>query len=236
MINETRLDPLELTGQTDNHVFQPEELQVPLHPQAFPPFLRMQEAAAKDGIEIKPISGFRSFQKQSGIWNAKWKGERTLHDADGKKIDHAGLDPVRLMRTILIWSALPGASRHHWGTDIDVIDAAARPPGYEVQLLPREYAPGGPFARLSKWLTENMGRFGFFLPYKVYQGGVSTEPWHISYAPVSVPALRQMTVDVLREAIERSHLLGKKEILDALPNLYTTYVTNITPPGDDCQV
>ncbi len=30
---------------------------------------------------------------------------------------------------ILVWSALPGASRHHWGTDCDVIDAAALPPG-----------------------------------------------------------------------------------------------------------
>ena len=30
---------------------------------------------------------------------------------------------------ILCWSALPGGSRHHWGTDCDVIDAAALPAG-----------------------------------------------------------------------------------------------------------
>lgn len=230
------MSPLEMTGRADSHVFQAEELRVPLHRKVISQFMKMQNAASDDGIEIKPISGFRSFQKQAAIWNAKWKGERILHDAEGRPVDHSRLDPESLMRTILIWSALPGASRHHWGTDIDVIDVAARPPGYEVQLLPREYAPGGPFVRLSEWLGEHMGAFGFFRPYKKYQGGVSTEPWHISYAPVSVPALQQMTLEVLQEAIENSRLCGKDQIAAALPNLYKTYVTNITPPEADCRL
>ena len=37
---------------------------------------------------------------------------------------------------ILEWSALPGASRHHWGSEFDVFDLAALPEGYRVQLLP----------------------------------------------------------------------------------------------------
>ena len=47
----------------------------------------------------------------------------------------------------------------------DVIDAAALPAGYRVQLVPEEYAPGGVFERLTPWLDANMGRFGFYRPY-----------------------------------------------------------------------
>ena len=35
---------------------------------------------------------------------------------------------------ILLWSALPGASRHHWGTDFDVFDRAAVPPDYRAAV------------------------------------------------------------------------------------------------------
>ena len=41
----------------------------------------------------------------------------------------APLAPDALIETILLWSALPGGSRHHWGTDVDVFDAAAVAPG-----------------------------------------------------------------------------------------------------------
>ena len=66
---------------------------------------------------------------------------------------------------------LPGGSRHHWGTDVDVIDAAALPPDYRVQLVPEEYAPGGVFERLTPWLDANMARFGFYRPYATGHGG-----------------------------------------------------------------
>ena len=52
------------------------------------------------------------------------------------------------MAAILVWSALPGASRHHWGTDLDVFDRAVQPPGEPLELLARHYEPGGRFERL----------------------------------------------------------------------------------------
>ena len=57
------------------------------------------------------------------------------------------------MRAILHWSALPGASRHHWGTEIDVIDRAALLHGQLAQLVPDEYAADGVFAKLGLWLS-----------------------------------------------------------------------------------
>ncbi|CAM5189250.1 M15 family metallopeptidase [Alishewanella longhuensis] len=87
----------------------------------------------------------------------------------------------------MLYSALPGASRHHWGTELDIYDAAAVPADYQPQLLPAEYASGGPFYKLAWWLECHAAEYGFFLPYKRYQGGVAAEPWHISYQPLAKP-------------------------------------------------
>lgn len=224
------MDSFQLTGRTASHIIPAANSRVLLHRDAAGPFADMQKAAAADGIEMTPLSGFRDFQKQAGFWDAKWRGERTLHDVQSKPVDHKTLSGAELAHTILIWSALPGASRHHWGTDIDVFDAASRPPGYEIQLLPHEYLDGGYFHRLHEWLEANMASFGFFFPYKTYQGGISTEPWHISYAPVSMPALEEFTLDVLREAVVESEIEGKEIVLEILPEIHQRYVLNINLP------
>jgi len=224
------MTPSELTGLSATHVVPYGDPAIPLHRDVVEPFARMREAAAQEGIELTPISGFRDFHKQAGIWNAKWQGKRRLHDIHGEPVDHSTLSGAELAKTILNWSALPGASRHHWGSDIDVIDAATRPPGYEVQLLPSEYLEGGHFHKLHLWLGENMERFGFFLPYKTFQGGISTEPWHISYAPVSVPALQELTLDLLRQTVLENDVEGKEVVLKILPEIHERYVLNITHP------
>jgi LAS superfamily LD-carboxypeptidase LdcB len=135
-----------------------------------------------------------------------------------------------LIDAILIWSALPGASRHHWGSEVDVLDAAALGPGERAQLLAQEYAPGGRFERLNGWLDSNIGRFGFFRPYATWQGGVRPEPWHLSYAEVSVPALQVLSQEVLREAIEAADMPGKQTVLARLPELYQRYVLAVDGP------
>jgi hypothetical protein len=83
------------------------------------------------------------------------------------------LTPAERVAAILWWSALPGTSRHHWGTDFDVLDAAAMPAGYKLQVIPAEYLEGGPFHRLTTWLDAHMGAFGFFRPYTTDRGGVA---------------------------------------------------------------
>jgi LAS superfamily LD-carboxypeptidase LdcB len=150
-------------------------------------------------------------------------------DRAGRPLDAASLDEKGRIRSILIWSALPGASRHHWGSDFDVIDKAAMPPGYQPQLTVEEFTRG-PFVRLNEWLGANLGNHGFFRPYTTDRGGVHPEPWHLSYAPVSVPALAGMSENVLREAIAGSDLAGRETVLSELTWIYDRFVASVDSP------
>jgi LAS superfamily LD-carboxypeptidase LdcB len=224
------LNALALTGRSREHVVQHEAPRFAAHPDAAAAFLAMRQAAAADGMDLEPFSAFRDFAAQTRIWNDKWQGRRTLYDRSGAPLDYAALGEAERVDAILLWSALPGASRHHWGSDIDVVDRSSVPPDYRIRLLPEEFAPGGVFARLHGWIAENAGRFGFFRPYEQDLGGVSPEPWHLSYAAVSVPALEALTVDVWADALRDSEVLGLDCVLPRLPELHRRFIANVTDP------
>lgn len=220
----------ELTGQTRTHVRQYEEPRFAAHVAAADAFFEMRAAALRQGIDIQPFSAFRDFQAQVRIWNMKFSGERPLYAMDGSELNTAIMETSEIIHHILRWSALPGASRHHWGTDIDVIDQAAVPDGYRVRLLPEETQAGGVFCRLHQWLDQNMRRFGFFRPYAVFSGGIYPEPWHISYAPVSRIALERFSLEMLETTIAKSDIQGREIIESMLPEIFKRYILNITPP------
>jgi LAS superfamily LD-carboxypeptidase LdcB len=228
-------DPLtftldQLTGRSRDHVTELASPVCTLHKLVVSPFLTLRAAAAADGLDLVAISSFRDFDRQLAIWNGKFRGERPIQDREGRPLDIAALTPARRVEAILWWSALPGTSRHHWGTDFDVIDAAALPPDYRPRLIPDEYGEGGPFHRLTRWLDERMHAFGFFRPYATDLGGVSPEPWHLSYAPVAGEAHAQFRVEGLRAVLEASAIEGKAEVLAALARNYSTYVVNVDAP------
>jgi LAS superfamily LD-carboxypeptidase LdcB len=174
------MNELELTGRARTHIIELDQPRCALHYAVATSWLAMRDAAARAGIDLVPASSFRDFDRQVLLWNRKWQGERPLHDRSGRPLDYAALSEAARVDAILCWSAVPGGSRHHWGTDLDVIDAAALPPDYKVQLLPAEYAPDGVFARLGAWLDENMHRYGFYRPSGADRGGVGGAPWHLS--------------------------------------------------------
>jgi LAS superfamily LD-carboxypeptidase LdcB len=225
------LNELELTGRARTHIVQLERPRCALHRDVVEPFLALRDAAAREGIDLRPYSAFRDFDTQVLIWNRKWRGERALYDRAGRLLEHARLTEAELIEAILGWSALPGASRHHWGSEIDLYDAAAVPADYRLQLLPEEYGPAGPFGRLTDWLGANLTQFGFFRPYDVDRGGVHAEPWHVSFAAVSVPALAALSPDVLARALASSDLLGKPAVLARLARLHERYIANVAVPG-----
>jgi LAS superfamily LD-carboxypeptidase LdcB len=220
----------ELTGRVPTHIAQVPDPQCTLHAQAIAPFLSMRRAAQADGFDLLPISGFRDFSRQLAIWNGKFTGERPMLDASGGLIDVRRLEAGERIDAILLWSALPGASRHHWGTDVDLIDACATPPGYHPQLTPEEFGPGGPYSALAEWLDTHAARFGFFRPYQGVLSGVRPEPWHFSFAPIAENARRSLSLGVLREAIGTSPLLGKDQVLARLEELHARYVAAIDWP------
>jgi LAS superfamily LD-carboxypeptidase LdcB len=229
--------PLELTGRTRQHVVDLELPRCTLHREVVEPFLALRAAAARVGIDLVPVSSFRDFQRQRQIWNGKFRGERELLDRDGSRLDPSALDPDALVSAILLWSALPGASRHHWGTDMDVIDAAAVPAGGAVRLEPTEYAAGGRFSRLNHWLQENAAQFGFYRPYAVDRGGVHPEPWHLSHAPLAQQAMAAFSQTVLEDALAAEGIDALDAVRQRLPEIVARYVMNVeAPPLTDAAI
>jgi LAS superfamily LD-carboxypeptidase LdcB len=218
------MNTLELTGRSRTHVVEVAEPACLLHREAVEPFLALRRAALRAGFDLAAASSFRDFERQLALWNAKWRGERPLLGRDGRALEASTLSPRDRVEAILSWSALPGASRHHWGTDVDLIDRAAIPAGYRVQLVPEEYAEAGIFGRLSRWLDTHLSRYGFFRPYRTPRGGVSPEPWHASYAPVAALAQSALTPDVLREALAGCGLEGEDVVLAHLGDLHARFV------------
>ena len=134
------LDELEITGRSRSHVVQILEPRFAAHRQVVDAFLAMRAAAAQDGFDILPFSSFRDYDTQLRIWNRKFASQKPLYDLDGKPRDFASLSERQKIECILNWSALPGGSRHQWGTEIDVVDARAMPQGYAPKLLPKKSA------------------------------------------------------------------------------------------------
>lgn len=225
------MNELELTGRARSHVVELQRPGCTLHYETMASFLAMREAAAATGIDLWPRSSFRDFEAQLSIWNGKWSGERPIFNRQGQLLAREQLSDADAIEAILCWSAVPGGSRHHWGSDVDVIDTASVPPGYTVQLVPAEYGPQGIFAPLTAWLDANMQRFGFFRPYRQDRGGVSPEPWHLSYAPVSVAALESLSLSILRQVLDASAIAGKPQVLARLPEIYTRFLLGIDAPG-----
>jgi LAS superfamily LD-carboxypeptidase LdcB len=222
----------QLTGRARDHLTELPEPRCTLHHQVVAPFLAMRAAAAADGIDLVAFSSFRDFDRQLAIWNGKFRGERPMQDRAGRPLNAGTLSPSERVTAILWWSALPGASRHHWGTDFDVMDLAALPPGYRIQVVPAEYRAGGPFERLTTWLDAHMHAFGFFRPYTTDRGGVSPEPWHLSYAPVALRAQRSLTAARLHALLAGVDIDGKEEVLASLAENFQRYVVDVDAPPE----
>jgi LAS superfamily LD-carboxypeptidase LdcB len=220
----------ELTGHARTHIAALDDPACLLHARVTAPFLSLRRAALADGIDLVPQSSYRDFARQLAIWTGKWSGAKTLLDAAGAPLDAAALPPLERMHAILLWSALPGASRHHWGTDLDLVDRKATAADYTVKLTADEFAPGGPFARLGAWLDLHAPRFGFFRPYRGKRSGVQPEPWHFSFAPIAENARRALTPQVLHAALDGAPLLGKELVLAHIEELHARYVASVDLP------
>lgn len=222
------VDSASICGQTTAHLV-PVEGNVFLHQQVLQPFKKLAAMALQQGIELAVASGYRSFERQLLIWNAKASGERPVLDSQGKPLDMQTLSDRDRVFAILRWSALPGASRHHWGTDMDVWDRGAVDESYRLELVPDEYTQGGPFARLGAWLdSAEFAASGFYRPY--YQSGrqtndgVAPEPWHLSYRPVAQDFERGLSPELLASVIARSDLALGTTVLDNLEEIFARFV------------
>ncbi|QZN96960.1 M15 family metallopeptidase [Symbiopectobacterium purcellii] len=215
-----------LTGKTREHLVPLGETHS-LQPAALAAFTGLQQAAARDGFQLQPASTFRDFARQRHIWNQKFNGERPLLDKNSQPLVAAALSVAERCAAILRWSALPGASRHHWGTELDIYDPSRLPQGARLQLEPWEYQADGYFAELNDWLTAHMAQFDFYRPFAHDRGGVAIEPWHISYHPLARPAAQQLTPEVILEAWQHEDIAGDAWLRPHLPDIFSRFIMNI---------
>lgn len=163
-----------------------------MHREAYEAFVKMHEAARADGVNLIVVSAMRTFSHQRRIWNNKWNGRQPLEGGISATII---TDPVERAREILRYSAMPGTSRHHWGTDID------------LNSLVNSYFESGQGKRVYEWLQQNASKFGFCQPYTAHgtsrQGGHEEEKWHWSYRPVS-----QKYLEAFLQSVDYGHIKG----------------------------
>jgi LAS superfamily LD-carboxypeptidase LdcB len=216
-----------LTGSTESHLvnINPDDRPAMMvHRDILSPLSELQSRAATAGFDLQLCSGFRSFERQMHIWNAKLSGLRPVADDSGAIVDMQSLSPWQQVCAVLRWSALPGGSRHHWGTDMDIYDAAAMPDGYQIQLIPAEVEGQGLFAPMHDWLDSQLLDLGFYRPYAVDRGGVAPERWHLSYRPLADQFAGQLTAELLAQRLEDTELALLDVVLEHLDEIMQRYV------------
>lgn len=138
-------------------------------------FLAMDSAAKQEGIKLQIRSATRNFDYQKSLWEKKWTGQTPIEN--GEKLNVSTPDPVQRALKILRYSSMPGTSRHHWGTDIDLNNFTNR------------FFEHGEGLILYDWLQANADTYGFRQPYtakdSLRQEGYNEEKWHWSFYPVS---------------------------------------------------
>ena len=166
-----------------------------LRKETYEAFKRMAEAARRDNVELIIISATRNFEQQKSIWERKWDAEASIkNEADRAK-------------KILLYSSMPGTSRHHWGTDMD------------LNNLENSYFERGEGLRIYTWLINHAGEFGFCQPYtnkKNGRTGYEEEKWHWSYTPLSNEFLKAYKISVRTtdiQGFQGAHIAAAIEVI-----------------------
>lgn len=217
-----------LSGQTEDHLITHPTFNCAVHRQVVEPLDELSRVARAAGFELAVVSSFRSFSQQCAIWNEKATGRRPVLNDAGEPVRLEDLDEWGRVQAILRWSALPGASRHHWGTDLDVFDRQGLSDNHpRVQLTAAECEAGGPFHDFHQWLSQAIQdgeASGFYRPYDLDRGGVGCEPWHISYAPLSLEFQQALDLDVLRPVLGASDIALRDTVVDHMDEIFSRYI------------
>lgn len=178
------------------HTNKPEG-EVYLRKEAYSAFIKMYDAAKKDGIKLIILSGSRNFDKQKAIWDGKWKGKYAKVEGDTKRAQE-----------ILKYSAMPCTSRHHWGTDMDLND------------LSNATFEKGKGKEIFDWLVAHAHEYGFCNVYSAKgsdrPNGYEQERWHWSYLPLAKGFTQQYLATIKLADIEGFEGSDSKTDLDVI--------------------
>ena len=212
------------------------------HQRAFSEPLRGATPQAQIVFEKFTLTGTRAGTRAGG-WDTL--PDRYFHGGDRSR----GVDrdawlaesSVTRLDIILRFSAIPGASRHHWGTDVDF--NSIKNAHWGATTGPRG-TPGRLF-QLGRWLEQNAHRVGFIKTYTAGRtGGHSEEPWHYSYEPIARPlrAIYNRDVRLTEDIVDpimadwtaragRANVTLPDDLRTALSNLDLSSYVNVIGPG-----
>ena len=192
---DTEYSILELMGKTDIKLYGKN---INLKKEAHDAFVSMKKAAYQDGLNIEIVSSYRSFYRQEAIFERKYI----------KYTEELGMKPMAAIEKIIEYSTIPGTSRHHWGTDIDITDGYRKVTG--DLLVPEKFGEGGPFEDLKKWMDEHANEYDFHLVYTddPKRRGFKYEPWHYSYAPIAIPMLEAFRSKNIASLLAKEEFYG----------------------------
>ena len=153
-----------------------------LQTEAAEAFLSMQAAAAKDGVDVRMQSGYRSVSYQKKLYDDKTQYYRNkgLSEAAAREKAAAIVNP-------------PGCSEHNCGLAADLNSP-------EHTTLDTGFADTAAF----RWLCENAEQYGFILRYpKEAESvtGITYEPWHWRYVGPENAALLNQSGLCLEDAV-----------------------------------
>jgi D-alanyl-D-alanine carboxypeptidase len=151
--------PADLVEPNVKFIFQEKDEKRLMRKEAAQALEQMFAAAQKDGIHLAGVSGFRSFETQTSLFNyyVNTQGEETAR----------------------MYSAEPGHSEHQTGLAMDVSGSTGKCAADDCFANEPE-AP---------WLAAHAADYGFIVRYpkgKESITGYAYEPWHMRYVGVTM--------------------------------------------------
>lgn len=140
-----------------------------------PYYNEMYQAALEDGVELVPISGYRSVERQTR--NFENKIQKYIDDG------YSEIEATQMAATIIL---PPGTSEHNAGLAMDICSL------YESFEDTEEF----------EWLTENAADYGFIMRYPEDKQDITKiiyEPWHWRYVGVEAAKAMKASGQCLEE-------------------------------------
>ena len=188
-----------------------------LNPEAKKAFDEMAAAAAAEGLNLKVVSGYRSYDSQIQTFFNSGTVTNPIQKVYGESMtDSQRAEVLRAYIARGEASAPPGYSEHHTGLAID------------INSVQQSFENTPEFA----WLQDNAGEYGFELSYpEGSTAGAGYEPWHWRY--IGGVSLSEFETDPQEEssAAESSTTPNQKVTLKGANESQVSYDSFTNFPG-----
>ena len=168
-----------------------------LQKEAYLALEKMIKEAKRQGVKISVVSSYRGFNHQNRIWKRKFNAFRSK-----------GYSVKEAIQKVMEYTAIPGTSRHHWGTDVDISNGEP--------TLSNSNKTNSNKKKYLNWLNNNAHKFGFYLVYtdNKLREGYNYESWHYSYRKLAKPMLEQYIEKNCLQKLKDQDIAGSKYFTD----------------------